>query len=94
MQSVSPAIQRTACDEPAHRRPSLRAQVQQPDLGLPEHGAVVLFWVNPNIDQPRLLLPRGVPGSASFEVSPDNADLLDSLVASCVQYCCPTELSV
>jgi len=60
-------------------------------LGLPEHGAAVLFWANPNIDQPRLLLPRGVPGSASFEVSPDNADLLDSLVASCVQYCCPTD---
>ena len=71
--------------------PASSAQVQQRVLGLPEHGAVVLFWVNPNIDQPRLLLPRGVPGSASFEVSPDNADLLDSLVASCVQYCCPTD---
>jgi hypothetical protein len=90
MQSLSPAIQRIACDEPAHGRP----QSRRPVLDLPEQGAVVLLLANPNIGPPRRLLLRGVPVSASFEVCPDKADLLDSLVASGVLYILSYRLSV
>ena len=90
MQSVSPAIQRIACDEPTHGRP----QAASPSWTSPSKARLFCFW--PTRISARHVSCSSVayPTQASFEVCPDKANLLDSLVASCVLYLLSYRLSV
>jgi len=81
-----------ACDELADGPPQAAGLAALPRL--PSAWRSSCFWPTRKWTGQRLLLPRYAPGSASFELSPDNADSLDSLGASCVLYLLSHRLSV